>query len=99
MDRVRKPSSLKVIPEEKVHVKVLVERVVQLIRDGVTGMDLLEVFLRRRIQPLQARDHPMWLYSGTEDTTRIHPEEIDNATWSGGWRASQGTKTSPEEPG
>ena len=65
MDRVRKPSSLKVIPEEKAQVKVLVERVVQLIRDGVTGMDLLEVFLRRRIQPLQARDHLMWLYSGT----------------------------------
>ena len=21
----------------------------------------------------------MWLYSGTEDTTRIHPEEIDDA--------------------
>ena len=45
MDRVRKPSSLKVLPEEKAQVKVLVDRVVQLIRDGVTGMDLLEVFL------------------------------------------------------
>ena len=30
-------------------VKELVERVVQLVRDGVTGMDLLEVFLDRRI--------------------------------------------------
>ena len=45
---------MKVIPEEKARVKVLVERVVQLIPDGVTGMDLLEVFLRRRIQLLQA---------------------------------------------
>ena len=44
---------MKVFPEEKAQVKVLVERVVQLIRDGVTSMDLLEVFLRRRIQPLQ----------------------------------------------
>src|SRR3954465_8782461 len=78
MDRVNKPSYLKVIPEEKAQVKVLVERVVQLIRHGVTGMDLLEVFLRRRIQPLQARDHPMWMYSGTEDTTRIHPEEVED---------------------
>jgi len=59
---------------------VLVERVVQLIRDGVTGMDLLEVFLRRRIQPLQARDHPMWMYSGIDDSTRIHPEEVDEDT-------------------
>ena len=54
MDRVEKPSPLKVLPEEKADVKVLVNRVVQLIRDGVTSMDLLEVFLQRRIQPLQA---------------------------------------------
>ena len=61
---------LKVVPEEKAQVKVLVEQVIQLIRDGVTGMDLLEDFLGRRIQPLQARDHPMWMYSGLEDSTR-----------------------------
>ena len=42
----------------------------------MTGMDLLEVFLSQRVQPLQARDHPMWMYSGIEDTTRIHPEEV-----------------------
>ena len=80
MSRVNKPSSLKVVPEEKAQVKMLMERVVQLIRDGVTGMDLLAVFLRRRIQPFQYRGHPMWLYFGTEDTTRVHPEEVDNAT-------------------
>ena len=68
MARAEKPSALKVIPEEKAQVKVLVERVVQLVHDGVTGMDLLEVFLRRHIQPLQARDHPMWMYSGLEDS-------------------------------
>ena len=45
MARVEKPSALKVTPEEKAQVRVLVERVVQLICDGVTGMDLLEVFL------------------------------------------------------
>ena len=95
MDRVGKPSSLKVIPEDKAQVKVLVERVVQLISDGVTGMDLLEVFLRRRIQPLQYRDHPMWMYSGTEDITRIHPEEIDNAMLER-WLASiTGNKDNP----
>ena len=41
---MEKPSPLKVIPEEKAQVKVLVEQVVQLVRDGVTGMDLLESF-------------------------------------------------------
>ena len=58
----------------------MVERVVQLVRQGVTGMDLLEVFLSRRIQPLQARDHSMWMYSGANDTARVHPEEVTDET-------------------
>ena len=74
--RVEKPAPLKVVPEEKAHVKVLVERVVQLVRDGVTGMDLLEVFLGRCIKPLQACDHPMWMYSGLKDSTRIHLKDV-----------------------
>ena len=59
---------------------MIVERVVQLINQGVIGMDLLEVFLSRRMQPLQARDHSMWMYSGIDDSTRIHPEEVDEDT-------------------
>ena len=59
---------------------MLVEKVVQLINEGVTSMDLLEVFLSRRIQPLQAHDHPMWMYSGADDTTRVHPEEVPAKT-------------------
>ena len=95
MDRVDKPSSLKVLPEEKAQVKMLMERVVQLVRDGVTGMDLLEVFLRRRIQPLQYRGHPMWLYCGTEDTTRVHPEAVDDATLERWVTAITGNKDNP----
>ena len=95
MDRVRKPSSLKVIPEEKAQVQVLLERVVQLIRDGVTGMDLLEVFLRQCIQPLQYQDHPMWMYSGTEDTTQVHPEEVEGATLERWMAAITGNKDNP----
>ena len=95
MDRVDKPSSLKVLPEEKAQVKMLMERVVQLVRDGVTGMDLLEVFLRRRIQPLQYRGHPMWLYCGTEDTTRVHPEAVDDATLERWVAAITGNKDNP----
>ena len=95
MDQVGQPSPLKVLPEEKAHVKVLVNRVVQLIRDGVTGMDLLEVFLRRRIQPLQARDHPMWMYSGLEDSTRIHPEEVDDDTLEKWLSSITGNKDNP----
>ena len=95
MARVEKPSALRVIPEEKAHVKVLVERVVQLVRDRVTGMDLLEVFLSRRIQPLQSRDHPMWMYSGLEESTRIHPEEIDDATLERWMGSITGNKDNP----
>ena len=95
MARVEKPSALKVTPGEKAEVKVLVERVVYLIREGVTGMDLLEVFLRRRIQPLQARDHPMWMYSGIEDSTRVHPEEVDEDTVEKWLKSITGNKDNP----
>ena len=86
---------MRVIPEEKAHVKALVERVVQLVRDGVTGMDLLEVFLSRRIQSLQARDHPMWMYSGLEDSTRIHPEDVSEDTLEKWLRGITSNKDNP----
>ena len=75
--------------------KVLVERVVHLIRDSVTGMDLLEVFLRRCIQPLQAHDHPMWMYSGIDDSTRVHPEEVDEDTVEKWLKGITGNKYNP----
>ena len=84
-----------VMPEEKAHVKALVERVVQLFHDGVTRMDLLEVFLSRRIQPLQARDHPMWMYSGREDSTRIHLEEVSEDILENWLRGITGNKDNP----
>ena len=58
-------------------------------------MDLLEVFLQRRIQPLHARDHPMWLYSGLEDTTRIHPEEVTDKMLEGWLSSITGNKENP----
>jgi hypothetical protein len=58
--RLNAPRSLTVAEEEKAEVGILVEAVVELIRGGVTGLDLLEVFLSRRIQPQQAQSHPMW---------------------------------------
>ena len=86
---------MKVIPEERAQVKVLVKWVVQLVRDDVTGMDLLEVFLKRRIQPLQAHDHPMWMYSGIEDSTQIHQEEVDEDTVEKWLRGITGNKDNP----
>ena len=80
LDRAQQPSSRKVTIVERVETNMLVERMVQLIIQGVTDMNLLEVFLSRRIQPLQARDHSMWMYSGASDTTRVHPEEVTDET-------------------
>ena len=37
MERVRQPTSLIVTPGEKGEVSVLVDRVIQLVREGVTG--------------------------------------------------------------
>ena len=74
---------------------MLVERVVQLINQGVTGMDLLEVFLSRRIQPLQARDHPMWMYSGVDHTARVHPEEVPAKTVAMWLKSITGNKDNP----
>ncbi|XBI75207.1 hypothetical protein VPH35_068606 [Triticum aestivum] len=58
-------------------------------------MDLLEVFLQRRIQPLQACDHPMWLYSGLDDTTRVHPEEVTDEMLEGWLSSITGNKDNP----
>ena len=59
--------------EEKTEVGILVTALVGVVN---AGMDLLENFLIRRIQPLQARAHPMWQYEGPNLPTRVHPEEL-----------------------
>ena len=51
-DHVQTPAPLKVSATESVETKMLVEKVVQLINEGVTGLDLLDVFLSRCIQLL-----------------------------------------------
>ena len=51
-ERVQTPPSLTVDKKEKTDVGILVTATVSLIQGGLTGLDLLEVFLIRRIQPL-----------------------------------------------
>jgi hypothetical protein len=86
---------LTVTAAEKGEVSVLVDAIIALVHGGVTGMGLLEVFLSRRIQPLQARDHPMWMYSGPEDTARTHPEEVEEKTVAQWLRSITGNKDNP----
>lgn len=58
----------------------LVASVVGLIQGGVTGLDLLEVFLNWWIRPLQERAYPMWRYAGPKDPTQVHLEYVDEET-------------------
>ncbi|KAK1678046.1 hypothetical protein QYE76_038894 [Lolium multiflorum] len=46
--------------------------------DGQTmiGTEVAAVFLKCRIQPVMARVHPMWLYSGPKDETRINAADL-----------------------
>ena len=62
--------------EEKTKVGILANALVGVAIAGVNGMDLLETFLNPRIQPLQAKAHPMWLYEGPSDPARVHPEDL-----------------------
>ena len=74
---------------------MLVERVVQLVLQGITGMDLLEVFFSRHIQPLQARDHSVWMYLGANDTARVHPKEVTDDTVAPWLTGITGNKDNP----
>ena len=76
LDRPAPPKQLALSKAEKNDIQPLVEALVDVVRRGVTGIDLLEVFIGRRIQPLQARDHAMWHYTGPEDSTRTNVEGI-----------------------
>jgi hypothetical protein len=44
---------------------------------SLTGMQLMDFFLRRRVQPLQARASKLWSYSGSEDPSRVSKEDLD----------------------
>ena len=55
---------------EKEQVLPLMREVVRLKKAGLDAMDLIALFVSRRVQPLQARARRMWEYTGTDDDTR-----------------------------
>jgi len=44
--------------------------IVSMKKRGLDAMDLIALFVGRRVQPLQARVRKMWEYTGLEDPTR-----------------------------
>ena len=58
---------------------MLLEKVLKLqtnVGKEVTGIHLLATFIERRVQPLRARVHAMWAYTGVSDPTRSLAEEL-----------------------
>ena len=50
---------------------------IAVLKENLTGGQLISVFMGRRIQPLQHRVPPMWQYEGLGDPTRCLPQELD----------------------
>ncbi|KAM0871368.1 hypothetical protein ACQ4PT_039438 [Festuca glaucescens] len=49
---------------------------IQELREEVDGVQIITTFIKRRVQPLQTREHTMWMYSGSSDPTRVSKEEF-----------------------
>ena len=64
--------------EEMTQTDELMTRIASLRDSGLTDVHLAGVFLKRRIQPLQARVHNIWAYSGTGDATQVRNEELSS---------------------
>ena len=50
----------------------MMREVVNMKKRGLDAMDLIALFVSRRVQPLQARARRMWEYTGLEDPTRYN---------------------------
>lgn len=65
--------------EENVVADKLFERILEMKKsDGQTmnGTEIVDVFLKRRVQPVMSRAHQLWLYSGLKDKTQINAAEL-----------------------
>lgn len=49
------------------------ERIGTLKLQGLTGVGIVASFIRRQVQPLMARDHLGFEYTGPEDSSRVVP--------------------------
>ncbi|KAK1613154.1 hypothetical protein QYE76_036827 [Lolium multiflorum] len=70
----RKSWDAEATPEEIAATESLVLRIKALQNTSgqeLSGVQILAYFLRVRVQPLQARATPLWMYSGTGDSARI----------------------------
>ncbi|KAM0831539.1 hypothetical protein ACQ4PT_065490 [Festuca glaucescens] len=70
----RKSWDAKATTEERAATVALITRIHELQNtDGIerSGVQIIAHFLRIRVQPLQARKNPLWMYTGAKDVDRI----------------------------
>jgi hypothetical protein len=68
--------------EEMKITEPLMEKIQQLRatpKKELSGVQLIQTFIERRVQPLAARDYPMWEYTDRRDPTRISCDELREA--------------------
>jgi hypothetical protein len=59
------------------YVKLLAWRIAKLSKDGLKGIDTINCWISRWIQPLQQRDRLMHEYTGANDGMRYSDKELD----------------------
>ena len=63
---------------EEAEAKPLMEKMSKLMKTvghEVSGPHLISTFIKRGVQPLRVRAHPMWVFQGAHDPTRLAGEE------------------------
>ena len=64
--------------EEKAQTDEYITRIGELKDAGLAGVQLSGIFLKGRVQPLQARADLMWEYKGAADTSRVRADELSS---------------------
>ncbi|KAK1693407.1 hypothetical protein QYE76_010104 [Lolium multiflorum] len=70
----RRSWDAEVTAEEKMATEALMKRIHQLPNthgEEMSGVQITAYFLRIRVQPLQARKNPLWMYAGEKDVDRV----------------------------
>ncbi|OEL13361.1 hypothetical protein BAE44_0025620 [Dichanthelium oligosanthes] len=72
--------------EKKAWIRPMLAELGQLKKAGLTGVKVLWTFFERRVQPLKARAHPLYRYTGNGNPTRssrdvLAPVEVRARVW------------------
>jgi hypothetical protein len=64
--------------QEGIQLPELLKKVKAVREAGLSAEHMAFSFMKRRVQPLMAHDTLRYLYTGDEDTSRMHGDEVDD---------------------